>query len=74
MSTLERIDYADGDIELTGWLARPVGPARAAVLVFPTIMNVTRVIEAKAVALAEQGYLALVADFYGGRWRISRPR
>ena len=65
MSALERIDYADGGTALTGWLARPVGQARAAVLVFPTIMNLTPVIEAKALALAEQGYLALVADFYG---------
>lgn len=65
MSTLERVDYADGDTALTGWLARPVGTPRAAVLVFPTIMNITPVIEAKALALAEQGYLALIADFYG---------
>ena len=65
MSALERIDYADGDTALTGWLARPVGPARAAVLVFPTIMNMTPAVEAKAQALAAQGYLALVADFYG---------
>ena len=65
MSTLERVDYADGDTALTGWLARPVGHARAAVLVFPTIMNIAPVIQAKALALAEQGYLALIADFYG---------
>ena len=65
MSALERIDYADGATALTGWLARPVGHARAAVVVFPTIMNITPVIQAKALALAEQGYLALIADFYG---------
>ena len=65
MNMLERVDYADGDTALTGWLVRPAGPPRAAVLVFPTIMNITPAVEAKALALAEQGYLALVADFYG---------
>jgi len=62
---LERIAYADGNTALTGWLARPAGPARAAVLVFPTIANVTANVERKAQALAEAGYLALIADFYG---------
>lgn len=65
MSALERIEYADAGTALTGWLARPAGPVRAAVLVFPTIMNITQAVEAKARALAELGYLALVADFYG---------
>jgi dienelactone hydrolase len=35
------------------------------VLVFPTIMNPTPAVEAKAASLAEAGYLALIADFYG---------
>jgi dienelactone hydrolase len=61
------LPYADGDVALTGLLARPSGPARAAVLAFPTIMNTTESVEAKARALAEQGYLALIADFYGKR-------
>ncbi|MFM5895312.1 MAG: dienelactone hydrolase family protein [Novosphingobium sp.] len=65
MTALERVDYADGESALTGWLARPAGIPRAAVLVFPTIMNVTPFVEAKAQALTEQGYLALIADFYG---------
>jgi dienelactone hydrolase len=64
---LNPLPYADGDVALTGLLARPSGPARAAVLVFPTIMNTTESVEAKARALAEQGYLALIADFYGKR-------
>jgi dienelactone hydrolase len=63
----EPIPYADGDIALTGLLARPSGLPRAAVLVFPTIMNTTPAVEAKAQALAEAGYLALIADFYGQR-------
>lgn len=65
MSALDRIEYRDGDTALTGWLARPAGTLRAAVAVFPTIMNVTPAIEAKALALADMGYLAFIADFYG---------
>ena len=65
MSVLERVDYADGQTALTGWLARPAGPARAAVTVFPTFMNTSPGVEAKARALAEAGCIALVADFYG---------
>src|SRR5688572_6973574 len=62
---LESLDYDDGDARLTGRLARPAGAPRAAVLVFPTIMNPTPAVENKTVMLAEAGYLALIADFYG---------
>lgn len=62
---LEPLAYADGETPLTGLLARPDGEPRAAVLVFPTIMNRTPPVEAKAEALAREGYLALIADFYG---------
>jgi dienelactone hydrolase len=65
MSALEPVQYRDGDTALTGWLARPAETPRAAVVVFPTIMNLTPAVEAKASALTEAGYLALVADFYG---------
>ncbi len=65
MSMLERVDYTDGSAALTGWLVRPQGAPRAAIAVFPTIMNTTPAVEAKALALAEAGYLAFVADFYG---------
>ena len=65
MSALEPIPYRDGDIALTGWLARPVGTPRAAVIVFPTIANYNPAMERRAQMLAEQGYLAMVADFYG---------
>lgn len=63
--TLVPIDYQDGDTLLTGQVARPSGAPRAAVLVFPTIMNSTASVENKARELAEAGYLALIADFYG---------
>jgi dienelactone hydrolase len=62
---LEPLDYKDGETWLTGQVARPTGTPRAAVLVFPTIMNPTASVESKAVSLAEAGYLALIADFYG---------
>lgn len=62
---LLRHDYADEATALTGWLARPVDAPRAAVLVFPTIANVTPAIERRATMLADAGYLALIADFYG---------
>jgi dienelactone hydrolase len=63
--TLEPLTYHDGATALTGHLARPERSPRAAILVFPTIMNTTRAVEDKARALAEAGYLALIADFYG---------
>ena len=63
--SLEQLIYRDGATALTGWLARPAGPARAAVAVFPTFMNITQGVEAKAAALADAGCTALVADFYG---------
>jgi dienelactone hydrolase len=65
MSLLERLDYADGDVALSGLLARPSCTPRAGVIVYPTIMNPTQSVEDKARALAEAGYIALIADFYG---------
>lgn len=62
---MEQVDYRDGDKALIGWLARPAGMPRAAVALFPTIMNTTPAVEDKARLLAEAGYLALIADFYG---------
>jgi dienelactone hydrolase len=59
------ISYVDGDVALTGTLYVPAGPPRAAVVVFPTIMNPTQSVSDKAADLAANGYLALVADFYG---------
>ena len=65
MSSFEVVSYCDGPTRLTGLLARPEGLPRAAIAVFPTIMNPTPAVEAKAVALAEAGYLAMICDFYG---------
>lgn len=65
MSVLEPVSYDDRGVALTGHLARPAGAARGAVLVLPTIANVTPAIERRAAMLAEAGCIALVADFYG---------
>lgn len=61
----EAIAFSDGDTALHGKLVRPAGPPRAAVAVFPTFMNATPGVEARAQALADAGYVALIGDFYG---------
>jgi dienelactone hydrolase len=61
----ENTKYDDGGTALTGLLYRPQGTPRAAIAVYPTIMNPTPAVTDKAQALADAGYLALVADFYG---------
>lgn len=65
MSALEEVAYRDGDTALTGWLARPAGPARAAVLIFPTIANINDHMRRRAGLLADAGFVAMIADFYG---------
>jgi dienelactone hydrolase len=65
MTDLQPIPYADGDLALTGLLARPTAKPRAAIVVFPTIVNANPPIERRATMLAEQGYLAMIADLYG---------
>lgn len=63
----ETLAYRDGELGLSAQVYRPPGGPRAAVAVFPTILNATPAVEAKARALAEAGYLALICDFYGAR-------
>ncbi len=65
MSEIEKITFDDRGTILTGLLARPAGRPRAAIVVFPTIANVTPGIEHRAQMLADQGYVAMIADFYG---------
>ncbi len=65
MSRLEAVAYSDGSLRLTGWLARPAGAPRAAIILFPTIANVNPAMERRAAMLAEKGFLTLIADFYG---------
>ncbi|NML94281.1 dienelactone hydrolase family protein [Novosphingobium olei] len=62
---LQQVDYQDGDVALTGWLALPQGAARAGIVIFPTIMNRNAPMDRRAQMLADAGYVALIADFYG---------
>lgn len=65
MRNFERLAYRDRGTPLTALHMRPDGAARAAVAVFPTFMNSTPGVEAKASALVEAGYSVLIGDFYG---------
>lgn len=65
MIELEKVEYRDGELALTGWLARPQDRPRAAIVVFPTIANVNPPVERRAQMLAGEGYLAMIADLYG---------
>jgi dienelactone hydrolase len=72
MNALEQVAYTHAGTALTGHLARPSGPPRAAVVLFPTIANFNAAAERRARMLAEAGYLVMVADFYGvteGDWQ-----
>lgn len=62
---MEKVGYSDRGTQLTGWLARPSGKPRAAIAVFPTIMNAAPNVLRRMPMLAEAGYLAFMADFYG---------
>lgn len=61
----ERVAYRDGETALSGLLARPEGTPRAAIVVFPTIMNQAPNALRRLPMLAEAGYLAFLEDFYG---------
>ena len=65
MSGLELLDYYEGETSLIGRLVRPDHAPRAAIVLFPTIANATPATERRATMLAEAGYLAMIADFYG---------
>lgn len=65
MNPFERVHYADGETPLVALRMRPTGTARAAVAIFPTFMNSTPGVEAKARQLVEAGYSVLIGDFYG---------
>ena len=65
MTKLEPVTYTDGEITLTGLHATPDVAARGVVTVYPTFINSTPSVEAKAAQLVEEGYAVLIADFYG---------
>lgn len=62
----ERIDYRAGDLHCEAYVARPDGSGpHPVVLIAPTVRGPTPFEQAKADALAAQGYLAVVIDHYG---------
>jgi dienelactone hydrolase len=62
---VETLTYRHGETALTGVVARPTGTPRAAVLLFPSIMNQKPNAHRRLPMLTDAGYLALMADFYG---------
>lgn len=65
MILLEEHFYHHGSVMLAGWLARPAGAARGAIVIFPTIINANAHMKRRARMLAESGFIVLIADFYG---------
>lgn len=63
--SFEKVGYGDGAVDLTALHAQPDGAIRAAVAIYPTFMNSTPGVEAKARQLVEAGYAVLIGDFYG---------
>jgi dienelactone hydrolase len=62
---MEQFGYRDGETALTGLIARPSGLPRAAIILFPTIVNANEAVERRARMLADAGFLTMIADFYG---------
>jgi len=74
--TSERITYQDRDTTLTGTLIRPLAAPRGVIVLYPTIANVSPNVIAKAQSLADAGFVAFIADFYGEQpesFEASRP-
>ncbi|MFD2579146.1 hypothetical protein ACFSTD_12220 [Novosphingobium colocasiae] len=65
MTEVEQISYRDGQTALTGLLVRPAHPARAALVLYPTIANHNEAMKRRAAMFAQAGFLVMVADFYG---------
>jgi len=62
------IPALDGDGSIPAYLARPSGPAKAAIIVVPEIFGVNAGIRRKCDTWAEAGYLALAPDIF---WRFA---
>ncbi len=65
MSELEPLAYDHAGTALTGRVARCSGMPRAAIVVYPTIVNANEAVERRAQMLAQAGFLVMIADFYG---------
>lgn len=64
--SFRKINYSHGDVALIGKLKEPVGKARAAVMIVPTIAGPNQIMFDRAEWLASLGYSAFVCDIYGG--------
>lgn len=62
---MELIEYRHGETALAGLLARCAGLPRAAIVLYPTIVNANEAMERRAGMLADAGFLVMIADFYG---------
>jgi carboxymethylenebutenolidase len=65
--TTATIPTLEGDAHFTGYLARPAGGAKAAVIVIQEIFGVNPGIRQKCDKLAAEGYIALAPDLF---WRL----
>lgn len=66
MSTVT-IPTLEGDVTFTGYIARPDGAAKAAIIVIQEIFGVNPGIRQKCDRLAAEGYIALAPDLF---WRL----
>lgn len=67
MSGTVTISTLSGNDDFTGYIARPAGEPRAAIIVIQEIFGVNAGIRRKCDRLAEDGYLALAPDLF---WRL----
>ncbi|NOU03890.1 MAG: dienelactone hydrolase family protein [Novosphingobium sp.] len=68
MTETVRIPALDGSGTIPAYVARPQGPAKAAVIVIPEIFGVNPGIRQKCDGWAAQGYLAIAPDIF---WRFA---
>lgn len=61
-----RFEYRAGELTCEAYVAQPAGAGpHPVIMIAPTVRGPTQLEEAKADALAAQGYLAIVIDHYG---------
>ena len=65
--TMVTIPTLDGEAQFSGYIARPAGAAKAAVIVIQEIFGVNPGIRQKCDKLAAEGYIALAPDLF---WRL----
>lgn len=65
MSALETAAFEHAGVDYQLAIVRPAGKPRGALLVCPTIVNRNAAVEGRAQMLADAGFVAVIADFYG---------